>query len=121
MPQRVPDSEGSSAPSQPSRPVAATSRHTIRFTKLICDDTGHAHKFTQVEVRRSRNGERVIKAAQRRFARMHRSKKWDLHTDGFEVQQLEPTANASALALTKKPKGLVKTPRGAAKAYSWTV
>ena len=70
-------------------------RHTIRFTKLLCDDTGHSHKSTQavIEVRRARNGERAIKAAQHRFARMHRSKKWDLHADGFEVQQLEPTAN----------------------------
>ena len=64
--------------------------HRIRFTKRICDDTGHTHQATQaiVEVHHARDGNRALRAAQHRFARMHRAKSWDVHADGFEVDVL---------------------------------
>jgi hypothetical protein len=65
----------------------------IRFTKRICDGTGHMHQTTQavVEVWHARSVDRALKAAQHRFARMHRAKTWGTHADGFEVDAFEPT------------------------------
>ena len=71
----------------------AMTSHRIRFTKRISDDTGHTHQTTQavVDVRRARDAHRALRAAQHRFARMHRVKSWEIHADGFEVDAFEST------------------------------
>ena len=64
--------------------------HQIRFTKRVCDDSGHMHQATQavVEVKHARDTDRAIRAAQHRFARLHRARQWDIYADTFEVRIL---------------------------------
>ena len=62
-------------------------RYRVRFIKNLCDDTGHQYKCVEgvVDIRRARDRERAVQAAQRRFERMKRIPRWTLYADTFEL------------------------------------
>lgn len=61
--------------------------YQIRFVKNLCDASGHSHRCVQgvIDIGRARDRERAVQAAKRRFERMKRISRWDLHADTFEL------------------------------------
>ena len=61
--------------------------YRVRFIKNICDATGHSHRCVQgiVDIGRARDRERAVQAAKRRFERIKKISRWDLHADTFEL------------------------------------
>jgi hypothetical protein len=63
-------------------------RYLFRFMKNLCDDTGHQHRCVEgvVRIRQARNEDRAKRAAQHRFARTKRIRRWDMHADFIEIE-----------------------------------
>lgn len=63
-------------------------QYHVRFIKNLYDDTGHGHRCVEgvVDIRRARDSGRAVQAAKRRFERMKRIPRWDLHADTFELE-----------------------------------
>lgn len=61
--------------------------YRVSFIKRLCDDTGHMHKCIQgvVDIRQARDRGRAVQAAKRRYERMKRIPRWDMHADTFEL------------------------------------
>ena len=69
----------------------------VRFIKNLCDDTGHQHKCVEgtVHIRRARDQDRAMRAAQHRFARSKRVPRWSLYADAVEVEIEEEGAGGN--------------------------
>ncbi|MEJ2376961.1 MAG: hypothetical protein P8Y71_16615 [Pseudolabrys sp.] len=69
-------------------------QYHVRFIKNLYDDTGHGRRCVEgiVDIRSARDSDRAVQAAKRRFERMKRIPRWDLHADTFELEidQREP-------------------------------
>ncbi len=61
--------------------------YSVRFIKILNDDTGHPHRCIQgtVDIRRARTRDRAVQAAMHQFERMKHIPRWDLYADTFEV------------------------------------
>ncbi len=79
-------------------------QYHVRFIKNLWDHAGHPHRCVEgeVDIRRARDSDRAVQAAKRRFERMKRIPRWDLHADLFELEidEREPDLPA-ARSLTK--------------------
>jgi hypothetical protein len=64
------------------------SSYKVSFFKDLLNSSGHRFKCLQkeVEIRRARSVERAVRAAERRFARLHRVRDWKLYADLLEVE-----------------------------------
>jgi len=62
--------------------------YKISFSKDLLNCNGHRFKCLQkaIEIRRARSVERAVRAAERRFARLHRVRDWKLYADLLEVE-----------------------------------
>ena len=78
--------------------------YRVRFIKDICDDTGHSHRCVEgvVDIRSARDQARAVRAAQRRFERMKKIRRWNMYADRFEldIDRDEPSPRR---ALTRLP------------------
>ncbi len=65
------------------------SHYQIRFIKKLHDDSGHGYNCLQgvIDIRSARDSQRAVEAAKRRFERMKRIPRWDLHADTLEIDE----------------------------------
>jgi DNA-binding response OmpR family regulator len=68
----------------------AVSRYRVSFFKTLISSDGHCFRCLQqsIEIRRARNPDRAIEAAERRYERIHRVPDWRLFADALELQEL---------------------------------
>jgi two-component system, LuxR family, response regulator FixJ len=68
----------------------AMSRYRVSFFKNVISSDGHCFRCLQqsIEIRRARNPDRAIEAAERRYERIHRVSDWRLFADALELQEL---------------------------------
>src|SRR5436305_15203030 len=68
-------------------PIAMTGYRVTFFKRLLSSD-GHPFNCLQhtIEIRRAKNAERAIKAAERRYERLCHVPDWRLHADTFESE-----------------------------------
>lgn len=62
--------------------------YRVTFFKHLLSSDGHPFKCVQraIEIRRAKNADRAIAAAERRYERLHRVPDWKLYADCFEVE-----------------------------------
>ena len=62
--------------------------YKVNFFKNLLSSDGHRFKCLQqaIEIRRARNVDRAVQAAERRYARFHRAPDWKLYADDLEVE-----------------------------------
>lgn len=79
--------------------------YKVRFFKNLVNSDGHPFGCLQrtIEIRRARSAARAVRAAERRYARLHRVPDWKLYADTFEVEiggekidHRSPVASANA-------------------------
>lgn len=63
------------------------SEYRVQFLKRLCNDVGLQRMCLQavVDVRRSKSEDRAIRAAQRRFERLKRTRSWTVYADLCEI------------------------------------
>ena len=61
--------------------------YEVSFFKYLLSSDGHPFNCLQatIEIRRAKSIDRAVKAAQRRFARLHLAPRWTLYADTLEV------------------------------------
>jgi hypothetical protein len=72
-------------------------RYRVTFFKHLLSSDGHPFKYLQhtIEIRRAKNADRAIKAAERRYERLCQVPDWRLHADMFELQACSPMSRRS--------------------------
>jgi hypothetical protein len=63
-------------------------QYRVAFFKHLLSSDGHPFKCLQhtVEIRRAKNADRAIRAAERRYERLCHLSDWRLHADTFELE-----------------------------------
>jgi len=67
-------------------------QYRVAFFKELLSSDGHPFKCLQntIEIRRAKNAERALKAAEHRYERMRHVLDWRLHADTFELEARSP-------------------------------
>jgi hypothetical protein len=70
----------------------AMTGYRVVFFKYLLSSDGHLFKCLQyrVEIRRAKNADRAIKAAERRYERLRHVRDWRLYADAFELEACSP-------------------------------
>ena len=67
-------------------------QYRVAFFKRLLSSNGQSFKCLQhtVEIRRAKSTNRAIKAAERRYERLHHASDWRLYADSFELEACSP-------------------------------
>jgi hypothetical protein len=62
--------------------------YTVSFFKDLQSSDGHAFKCVQqvIEIHRAKSPDRAVRAAERRYERLHRVPNWKLYADTLELK-----------------------------------
>ena len=70
--------------------------YRVTFFKNLINSSGHEFKCQQgsIDIRRARNDERALQAAQRRYERAKKIDSWTLYADVAELDAVENDGNS---------------------------